>query len=76
LQNGEDLTKPITKTELLWVIKQMATGKTPGPDGIAIEFYRKCWHIIGDDFTQVLERNTRKRNNPRRNQKWNNNLRP
>jgi len=32
----------------------MATGKTPGPDGIAIEFYRKCWHIIGDDFTQVL----------------------
>jgi len=54
LQNSEDLTKPITKTELFWIIKQMATGKTPGPDGIAIEFYRKCWHIIGDDFTQVL----------------------
>ena len=54
LQNNEDLTKPITKTELFWIIKQMATGKTPGPDGIAIEFYHKCWHIIGDDFTQVL----------------------
>ena len=54
LQNNEDLIKPITKTELFWIIKQMATGKTPGPDGIAIEFYHKCWHIMGDDFTQVL----------------------
>jgi len=54
LQNSEDLTKPITKTELLCIIKQKATGKTPGPDGIAIEFYRKCWHIIGDAFSQVL----------------------
>ena len=55
LQNSEDLTKLITKTELFWIIKKMATGKTPGPDGIAIEFYCKCWHIIGDDFTQVLK---------------------
>ena len=54
MQNSEDLTKPIAKTELLCIIKQKATGKTPVPDGIATEFYRKCWHIIGDAFTQVL----------------------
>jgi len=39
---------------LLCIIKQKAKGKTPGADGIAIEFCRKCWHITGDDFTQVL----------------------
>jgi len=32
----------------------MASRKTPGPDGIGTEFYRKCWNIIGDDFIQVL----------------------
>ena len=30
--------------------------QTPGPDSIAIEFYHKCWHIIGDDFTQFLNK--------------------
>jgi len=50
----KNLTKPITKTELLCTIKEMATGKTRGPDGIAIEFYHKYWHIIENDFTQVL----------------------
>jgi len=35
LQNNEDHIKPITKTELFWIIKQMAAGKAPGPDGIA-----------------------------------------
>jgi len=50
---NENFTKPITKTELLCTIKQIATGKTPGPDCIATEFYRICWHIIGDDFTPV-----------------------
>ena len=48
------IIKPITETELLFTIKQMALGKTPGPDGIGLEFYRKYWNIIAKDFTQVI----------------------
>ena len=48
------IIKPITETELLFTIKQMALGKTPGPDGIGSEFYRKYWNIIAKDFTQVI----------------------
>jgi len=48
------IIKPITETELLFTIKQMALGKTPGPDGIGLEFYRKCWNITAKDFTQVI----------------------
>ena len=32
----------------------MKSGKTPGPDGIGIEFYKKFWHVIGDQFTVVM----------------------
>ena len=32
----------------------MALGKTPGPDGLSVEFYLRCWNIIGADFTEVI----------------------
>jgi len=54
LQNTDDsLTKPITEPELHHTIQQMAIGKTPGPDGLSVEFYLRCWNIIGTDFTKV-----------------------
>ena len=28
------------------------TNKTPGNDGIQIEFYRKFWHLISEPFTK------------------------
>ena len=32
----------------------MALGKTRGPDGLRVEFYPRCWNIIGADFTEVI----------------------
>ena len=32
----------------------MKSGKIPGPDGIGIKFYKKFWHVIGDQFTVVM----------------------
>lgn len=29
-------------------------GKTPGPDGIPLEFYQKFWHLIGKDLTEIF----------------------
>ena len=34
----------------------MKNGKTPGPDGISVEFYKNFWHIIGDDFDMILNK--------------------
>lgn len=41
-------------SELRDALKQMANGRSPGPDGILTEFYAKFWHIIGDDFTSMI----------------------
>ncbi|CAK8694904.1 unnamed protein product [Clavelina lepadiformis] len=33
----------------------MKKGKTPGPDGLSIEFYVQCWDIIGGGFLEVIK---------------------
>ena len=37
----ENLNRPITSTEIKTVIKIFPTIKSPGPDGLAGEFYQK-----------------------------------
>jgi hypothetical protein len=32
----------------------MATGRSPGPDGILTEFYSRYWDILGEDFTKMI----------------------
>ena len=51
--NDEDraiLSAPLTKDELLNVIKSTAVNKTPGIDGIPVEFYLQFWEDIADDL--------------------------
>lgn len=33
----------------------MAGNRAPGPDGVPIEFYQKCWHIIKNDLMEFFE---------------------
>jgi hypothetical protein len=46
----ELLEKPITKNDLINVLfKKMGSGKSPGADGLTVEFYMKFWvHLIND----------------------------
>jgi hypothetical protein len=33
----------------------MATNKSPRPDGVIIEFYTKFWHLIGTNYTRMVQ---------------------
>lgn len=43
-----------TKEELGNAIRVIARGRSPGPDGIIVEFYHQFWDMIADEFTRML----------------------
>ena len=51
---NEHLTKPFTPED----VKQAAFGitdlKAPGPDGLHAIFFKRCWHLIGEEITMEL----------------------
>ena len=49
------LESSITSQEILTAIKQMNTNKSPGIDGIPIEFYCKYWNIIHVELSQIIK---------------------
>ena len=52
--NEDDLTRPITVDEVRNTIAQAKPGKSPGPDGLSIEFYKSNWNVIAQEFTDVI----------------------
>lgn len=50
----ENLTRPITLIELENVLKLCAKKKSPGPDGLTYEFYRKNFDVIKHDLLQIF----------------------
>ena len=48
------LQAPITMEELEDAIKSFITGKTPGPDGLSIEFYIAVFSVIKHELLKVL----------------------
>ena len=61
---GEDgrqgLIKELTETEMLGVLRTMPLKKTPGGDGIPVEFYGKFWELVKGDllalFKEMMDR--------------------
>ncbi|GBG68709.1 hypothetical protein CBR_g3251 [Chara braunii] len=47
------LEQPFTAEELQQAIKHMARGKSPGSDGLPIEFYNMAWEHIGPDLLRL-----------------------
>ena len=51
---NEMLGKEILEQELRGAVNSMAKRKTPGHDGIPVEFYQKMWPTIGKDFHRMI----------------------
>jgi hypothetical protein len=48
------LKAPVGKLELDEALKGMASGKSSGPDGVVIEFYKVFWDLIGEDYHKMI----------------------
>ena len=44
----------ITEGECMAVLKEMKQNKTPGNDGLSVEFYLSLWPVIGDVVVGAL----------------------
>ena len=53
-QQKEHLQNDLSVFEIETAISQMAKGKAPGPDGLSVEFYTRCWPIVKHDFVNIL----------------------
>jgi hypothetical protein len=50
------LQAPIGLSEVEEALKGMASGKSPGLDGVVIEFYKVFWELIGEEFHRMVLR--------------------
>ena len=53
-EQSQDLEKPYSKEELFRALLRMKRGKSPGIDGLPMEFYLFFWSDIQDDFLEVV----------------------
>ena len=51
----EPLEQPITPEEMYTVLPKVGRNKSPGSDGIGIEFYTTNWEIIKEDISEILD---------------------
>ncbi|CAM5113120.1 unnamed protein product [Eretmochelys imbricata] len=50
---GARLELPLTLAEFSEALHRMPTNKSPGMDGLTVEFYRAFWDILGPDLATV-----------------------
>ena len=51
----DSLSATLSLGELHKAMMEMQTGKSPGPDGIVLEFYRIFWDMLGAEYLAMLE---------------------
>jgi hypothetical protein len=49
------LSQLLTNAELRAAAEAMAVGKSPGPDGFAIQLFTQVWELLGAEFTTMLQ---------------------
>ncbi|CAM2097581.1 unnamed protein product [Caretta caretta] len=51
--NRDRLELPLTLAEFSEALRRMLTNKSPGMDGLTMEFYRVFWDVLGPDLVTV-----------------------
>lgn len=51
----QELEAPFTEEEIKNAVFQLASQKSPGPDGFSFEFYKKFWHILKHDLIKMFQ---------------------
>jgi hypothetical protein len=46
---------PFTNEEILSIVKDLPTDKSPGPYGFNSDFLKKCWPIVQHDFLELCQ---------------------
>ena len=52
-QISEDLDSDLSNDEVKFALFQMNKNKSPGLDGLTVEFYQSFWMVISDYFIAV-----------------------
>ena len=50
----ECLLEPFSDEEINEILKHLPLDRAPGPDGFTGLFVKKCWHIIKEDFLNLI----------------------
>lgn len=51
---SREFGNPISALEIQDAIKSMQNGRSPGPDGFTVEFYKAFLRIFGPDFGEGI----------------------
>ena len=54
LPNTDDLKKDLTRTEIDQGLKHFKRGKSPGEDGLPLEFYLAFWDVLANELLTVF----------------------
>jgi hypothetical protein len=49
------LLSPVTPDDIRKVVFSIGDDKAPGPDGYSSSFFKRAWHIVGDDFCAAVQ---------------------
>ena len=47
------MDRKIDREEMFEVMQNMATGRSPGPNGLTIEWFKTFFHLIADDIISI-----------------------
>jgi len=49
-EHNEALIGPITQEEVDHTVKEIPSGKSPGPNGFTTDFFHHCWNLIREEL--------------------------
>ena len=60
-EDNHNLNRSVSEDEVSEVINEMQNGKSPGPGGFNVEFFKACWKTVKQDILDVVEDSRRSR---------------